>query len=205
MFVFCLIEIAYSFLLEVIASPWKRVPSCSHHLFARNHKLLEFLLCILIIIQNKPAAICPTRFELLAQIVVLLSFLLRPCVSSDHPTATEAKFSTKRVAARLTSFVMAQSLSIVVPYRTLGIIILAFIGNLLIGGLCSACLFDLSLRAQNFSILINLLKLRDFAFFIRSAAVDRLFNVPENIVRLLLFCLRRYWCLNLTILGLLVP
>ena len=166
MFVFCLAQVANPILLKVVACPWELIACCGHHLFARNRKLLDFLPAILIIIKNKPATIGSTRFELLAQIIVLLAFLLGPCVSWNQSTPTEAEVCTERVTSWLAAIIVAQSLSVVVPHGALGIIILAFIRKLLIGGLCLINSLHLALKGQIFNIRINLLKFRDLIIFI---------------------------------------
>ena len=131
---------------------------------------------------------------------MLLSLLLRASIPRHQATAAQAQLRPKRVAAGLAAFVMAQTLPVVVTHWTLGVVVFALIRELLIGGLGPESLFNFCLEGQIFNLRIELLKLRDLLLFIRSAAVDRFFDVPENVICLLLFSLSfdRILCLVAT-------
>ena len=120
---------------------------------------------------------------------MLLSLLLRASIPRHQATAAQAQLRPKRVAAGLAAFVMAQTLPVVVTHWTLGVVVFALIRELLIGGLSPESLFNFRLEGQIFNLGIKLLKLRDLLLFIRSAAVDGLFDVPENVICLLLLSL----------------
>ena len=120
---------------------------------------------------------------------MLLPLLLGAPIPCHQATAAEAQLRPERVTAWLAAFVAAQTLPVVVSHRTLRVVVFALIGELLIGGLRSNGWFNFRLEGQIFNLRIELLKLRDLLLFIRSAAVDGLFDVPENVICLLLLSL----------------